>query len=160
MTCGKPCAANRYLMEHVQRLLADLRRWTGRTLVEPSLALDEQARRIFHAPFVVLSHDAAADPLLNYANQAALELFEFTWRDLVLTPSRQTAEPLHRAERARLLAAVTRHGYVDDYHGIRISKNGRRFRIEKATVWNLLDDCGMPYGQAAAFSSWRSLDPE
>ena len=67
---------------------------------------------------------------------------------------------MHRDERARLLDAVTRDGFIDDYRGVRISKTGRRFLIENATVWNLLDENGAPYGQAATFSAWKYVDAE
>ncbi|HTU26422.1 MAG TPA: MEKHLA domain-containing protein, partial [Pirellulales bacterium] len=48
-------------------------------------------------------------------------------------------------------------GFVDDYQGIRISSTGRRFRIEQAVVWNVLDVTGAKVGQAATFSRWRDL---
>ena len=59
---------------------------------------------------------------------------------------------MHRSEREILLATVARQGFIDDYRGIRISKNGRRFLIDQATVWNLLDENGAKCGQAATFS--------
>ena len=80
-----------------------------------------------------------------------------SWAELTRTPSRLTAEAPNREERARLLAAVTAQGFIDDYSGIRISKTGRRFRIQQATVWNLLDDQGHYCGQAACFSQWHFL---
>ncbi len=55
---------------------------------------------------------------------------------------------------------VTRKGFIDDYRGIRISKTGRRFLIDNATVWNLLDENGAHYGQAATFSAWKYVDGE
>ena len=155
---NEPSEANDFLAAHANRLIASLRRWTGRDLVDRGLSSAEQARRLFHAPFVVLSHDRSPEPLLTYGNLAGLRLFELAWDDLVCLPSRQTAEPMHREERARLLEAVTRQGYIDDYRGIRMSRTGRRFRIERATVWNLLDEDGAACGQAATFSEWRYLD--
>ena len=118
----------------------------------------EQARQIFDARFAVLSHNTAADPILNYSNRAGMQLFELSWAELTRTPSRLTAESVHRDERARLLDTVTRDGFIDDYRGIRISKTGRRFLIDNATVWNLLDEAGEPYGQAATFSAWKYVD--
>ena len=158
--CLDPCEENQFLVDHVALLLASLRRWTGRDLVDPELPMAEQARRIFYAPFAVLSHDTAADPILNYGNRAGMQLFELSWAELTQTPSRLTAEPVHRDQRARLLDAVTRDGFIDDYRGIRISKTGRRFLIENATVWNLLDENGAHYGQAATFSAWKYVDAE
>jgi hypothetical protein len=158
VSANEPSEDNDFLAVHADRLIASLRRWTGRDLVDRGLPPAEQARRLFYAPYIVLSHDLSPDPLLNYANLAGLRLFDLTWEQLICLPSRQTAEPVHREERARLLQAVTRQGYIDDYRGIRISRTGRRFRIERATVWNLLDENEAPYGQAATFSEWQYLD--
>lgn len=153
-----PTKHNRYLPGHIARLLASLRHWTGRDLVTPTLSPEDQARKIFHAPFVILSHDTAADPILNYANATGLRLFGLSWEELVVTPSRLTAEAPEQAERARLLAEVSLRGFIDDYCGIRVAKNGQRFVIENATVLNLLDEEGVFYGQAAFFERWRFID--
>jgi MEKHLA domain len=48
-------------------------------LVDPRLSEEEQARRIFEAPFAVLSHDTAPERILNYANRTGLRIFELTW---------------------------------------------------------------------------------
>jgi len=156
----EPCEENQFLTNHLARLLASLRYWTGHDLVDPQLPMVEQARQLFAAPFVLLSHDTAADPMLNYGNRTGMRLFELSWQELISTPSRLTAEPVHRDERARLLDAVSRNGFIDDYRGVRVSKTGRRFLIEKAIVWNLIDENGAPYGQAATFSAWKYLDTE
>jgi hypothetical protein len=54
-----------------------------------------------------------------------------------------------------LLEQVATRGYIDDYSGVRISKSGRRFRILRATVWNVHDRLGRPLGQAATFTDWE-----
>lgn len=153
----EPGQANEYLAGHVSLLLASLRRWTGGHLVDFSLAPAEQARRIFEAPFALLSHDTSPDPILNYANRTGLKLFELTWNELIFMPSRLTAEAPERDERARLLAEVSERGFIDNYSGVRVAKSGRRFRIERATVWNIVDESGKCSGQAAMFSDWRWL---
>lgn len=56
-----------------------------------------------------------------------------------------------REERQILLDRVSASGFIDDYAGIRISATGRRFRIERAVVWNLIDPEGRIHGQAATF---------
>ena len=154
----KPSAKNRYLETHVARLTRSFRRWTGKDLIDPSLPAGEQARELYYAPFVVLSHDSSPDPILNYANEIGLRLFELSWDELIAMPSRLTAQAPDQAARARLLAAVNTRGFIDDYSGVRIAKSGRRFAIERATVWNLLDENGAPCGQAATFSEWRFLE--
>ena len=143
---------------HVQLLLDSFARILGRELVAREGPAAEQAARLWQAPFVVISHGTEADPVLNYGNARALTLWEMTWEELTQTPSRLTAEPVHRDERARLLARTRAHGFVDDYSGIRISKSGRRFRIEQAIVWNLAD-AGQHRGQAATFDRWTPLGP-
>lgn len=142
----------------IQRLLDSYRRWVGVELIERSGTSEEQALRVFNAPFVIVSHGTQADPVLNSANAVALRLWELPLEKFLQTPSRLTAEPLHRDERARMLEATSRQGYIDDYQGIRISSTGRRFRIDQATVWNIVDEQGHPAGQAATFSDWVFLD--
>ena len=144
------------LHPHLLLLLQSYRRWTGRDLA-PGIHPENLAKTLFEAPFVLVSHGPEADPVLNYGNGLALELWEMNWEELLRTPSRLTAETPDRAERARLLAEVTAHGYIDHYSGVRISKHGRRFRIEGATVWNLVDDADRYCGQAATFSKWVFL---
>ena len=148
---------NPSVIAQTQRIVRSLRHWTGRDLLPGLFNPLGLAKNVFAAPFVLVSHGTEADPVLNYGNQAALTLWEMTWEELTRTPSRLTAEAPNREERARLLAAVTRDGFIDDYSGIRISKNGRRFRIAQATVWNLLDEQGRHAGQAATFSDWEFL---
>jgi hypothetical protein len=146
-----------WLVERGTALMASFHRWTGRNLIEPSGDTERDARSLFEAPFVVVSGGAEADQLLNYANLTALHLWEMDWDALIQTPSRHTAEPMHRDERAAFLRRVRESGFIDDYSGIRISRNGRRFHIKQATVWNVLDKTGAYAGQAATFSSWEFL---
>ena len=117
----------------------------------------EIAEKLFHAPFVIVSHGTETDPILNYGNLTALSLWEMSWDEFTRTPSRLTAEAPNREERARLLAAVTQRGFIDNYSGVRISKTGRRFHIKQATVWNLLTENNEPCGQAAMFTHWEFL---
>ena len=145
------------IMEWSQLLLNSYRRWTGRELLEQAGDPDYQAYALFQSPFVVVSHGMEEDPLLNYGNQVALELWELTWDQLVTTPSRLTAEPINRAEREWMLEQARTRGYLDTYRGVRISSTGRRFLVENAVVWNVLDRQGQCLGQAATFSQWTWL---
>jgi MEKHLA domain len=146
-----------FVEEHTACLARSLKKWTGRELLPGVSNPDELAKKVFEAPFVVVSHGTEADPVLNYGNASALALWEMSWAELTRTPSRLTAETPDREERARLLATVTKRGFIDDYSGVRISKTGRRFCIERATVWNLLAEQGNPCGQAAMFAHWEFL---
>ncbi|HEX5220207.1 MAG TPA: MEKHLA domain-containing protein [Verrucomicrobiae bacterium] len=145
------------IIAHSATLIRSFRRFTGGDLLPGLFNPLGRSRNLFVAPFVVVSHGTEADPVLNYGNQSALNLWEMSWEELTRTPSRLTAEVPEREERARLLAAVTERGFIDDYSGIRISKSGRRFRITKAVVWNLVTEKGDPCGQAATFREWQFL---
>lgn len=147
---------NEQIIAHAECLARSLKHWTGKELMAGATGA-ELAQKIFEAPFVVVSHGTEADPVLNYGNRTALNLWEMTWEELTRTPSRFTAEAPNREERARLLAAVTQNGYIADYAGVRISKTGKRFRIARATVWNLVTTDGKPCGQAAMFDQWEFL---
>lgn len=138
-------------------LARSLKHCTGRELLPGVSSPVELSQKVFEAPFVVVSHGTEADPVLNYGNRAALTLWEMSWAELTRTPSRLTAGAPSREERARLLESVTRRGFIDDYSGVRISKTGRRFRIRRATVWNLLTEDRRPCGQAAMFDRWEFL---
>jgi len=105
----------------------------------------------------VVSHGIETDPILNYGNRMALDLWEMAWEQLVETPSRLTAEPINRAEREWMLEQARARGYIDTYRGVRISGTGRRFLVENALVWNVLDSRGQRIGQAATFSQWAWL---
>ncbi len=74
----EPGPANRYQVEHAERLRRSFHALTGRDLLDPTLSPEAAAAVLFHAPFVVLSHDAAPDPLLTYGHRPVLERFELT----------------------------------------------------------------------------------
>ncbi len=72
------------------RLLLDsYAHWTGRELLDRLGSPEAHARALFAAPFVVASHGTEDDPMLNYGNRMALELWEMTWAQFTRTPSRQ-----------------------------------------------------------------------
>ncbi|MBL8405867.1 MAG: MEKHLA domain-containing protein [Dechloromonas sp.] len=129
-------------------------RLIGRPLVHsaPDVAL-----ALWEAPRVIVAHGMQDDPVFFYGNLLALQVFEMDFSAFVQLPSRYSAEPLARDERARLLEGVARDGFIDDYAGVRISATGKRFRIEQAEVWNLVDAAGVCHGQAASFAHWQPL---
>jgi MEKHLA domain len=144
-------------LAHLRILARCFKSATGRELVSPEAEGTDFLRQLNDASFVLVSHGKEADPILNYGNAAALKLWEMTIDELRSTPSRLTAETPNQEERAALLAQVAAHGVIDNYSGIRISKRGRRFRIERATVWNLTNDQGEYCGQAAMFTDWKDI---
>lgn len=150
-----PTEHRAFALRHTQIVVRSYAHFTGRELLPLTLSPGELAEKLFEAPFALLSHGTQADPVLNYGNRAALALWEMGWDEFTHLPSRLTAEPPNREERARLLAAVAVRGCLDDYSGVRISRTGRRFKIARATLWNLILPDGSLGGQAAMFDHWE-----
>lgn len=140
-----------------KQLLDSYEHWMREPLIVRS-SREADAEAIADADFVLVAHGGEPDPLLNFANRTALRLWEMSLDSFLGTPSRKTAEPVHRAERSELLQQTTQHGFISNYAGIRIAASGRRFRIHHAVVWNVMTSDGQPAGQAATFSDWTMLD--
>lgn len=126
-------------------------------LVGRALGPDVSAAALYGAKFCLLAHDGAEDPRFIYANAAAQVCFGYGWGEFVGLPSRLSAEAPERGERERLLAAVRDRGFIEDYRGVRVRKDGRRFLIEDAVVWELVDEAGVRFGQAAMFVPGRDV---
>jgi hypothetical protein len=108
----------------------------------------QRAQELFAAPLVLLAHDGLRDPCLTYANAAALGLWQRSWREMVGMPSRLTAPPSARQERAHALNQARQQVALQGYGGIRVSAQGRLFRITGARIWSV------DGGQAACFDAW------
>ena len=138
-------------------LLQSHQRAFSRTLIasaQPSQSKRLLCQNLFACGFPVLAHGAEQDPKLSYANSAALQLWESRWDELIGMPSRLTAPNRERAERSKALGQAKRLDAVQNYRGIRISRKGRRFMINKARIWTLWDAKERVVGQAACFSDW------
>ena len=145
------------MVQWCQYLLDSYAHWVKQELIVRTGTPLEQAERLFNSAFVVASHGTEDDPVLNYGNQAALDLWAMDWRQFTQTPSRLTAEPGKREERARMLEQVKKHGYTADYSGIRISSTGQRFLANPIVIWNIHKPDGAAIGQGATFSAWKYL---
>jgi hypothetical protein len=140
-----------------QRLLDSYYHWMKKDLIERTGDAKQQAGTLFGVSFVVVSHGMELDPLLNYGNQMALDLWEVPWERFLKMPSRLTVEPDMRAEREQVLRQAKADGYFDGYQGVRISSTGKRFLIEQALIWTVVDSAARPVGQAATFSLWSRV---
>lgn len=149
-----PSTENHYLANHIALISQSFQRLLGYPLLPD---IDKLAERLYYAPFVLLSHNTAPDPLFNYANAQGLQLFELSWQELITLPSRASAEASNQVAREKLMEKVTAQGFMTGYRGVRISKTGKRFEINNAIIWNLTDSTGVYRGQAACFSDWTVL---
>ena len=139
------------VIRHSQCLLYSFKYWTGRSLLDTSGSLAQIAQQLFEAPVVLVSHGTEPDPIFNYGNRRALELWELDWEQFTRMPSRKTAEPMVQEERDRLLAETATNG-VSNFSAVRISSTGKRFQIADGILWNVLDEPNQQCGQAAVYS--------
>ncbi|PCJ61233.1 MAG: MEKHLA domain-containing protein [Planctomycetota bacterium] len=142
---------------HLKHLANSFEKLLHKKLITYNCETTTLTDAIDSANFIVLSHGTETDPILNYGNKNALELWEMSFEHFTQTTSKKTAEAPLREEREALLQRVKEDGYIDDYQGIRITKSGKRFFIETAIVWNITDDHNNLIGQAATFSNWKFL---
>jgi PAS domain S-box-containing protein len=147
------------VIEQNRLMAANFLRLLGRPLIVGAGALTPEAlaELLYDAPFVLLAHTLAPDPVFCYANRRAQELFGYSWEQFTRLPSRLSAEPASQQERQRLLDQARSKGHIDNYQGIRIARDGRRFRIENVILWDVRDDHENPVGQAATFDRWTDL---
>jgi len=145
------------IVAHGQKLLDSYAALLKQELLERSGSAEEQSRALYELAWIVVSHGTESDPVFNYANRIAQATFELDWAAFTKLPSRFSAEPVERVERDRLMNEVRTNGCIRNYRGIRISKSGRRFQIDDATVWNVHDASGVLCGQAAALFKWHFI---
>ncbi|MEH1925615.1 MEKHLA domain-containing protein [Nostoc sp.] len=142
---------------HSQYLINSFQHWTGNCLLDANASEFETAKALFEAPFVLVSHGTESDPIFNYGNRKALELWELSWEEFTRMPSRKSAEEVVQEERDRLLSEAATKGFINNYSGIRTSSTGKRFYIQDTILWNILDQQNQHCGQAAFFSNWKFI---
>ena len=138
-------------MDWPELIAASFSHELGFSLCEPDELLD--------LPAVVLCHNTAPDPTFVFANVAAQRLWGRTESEFLGMPSRLTAAPQARAERAE---ALDTNGVVTGYSGVRVRQDGSLFRFFGATVWPVFALCegqrrGIRLGQAATFNQWGDI---
>ncbi|MCV3215089.1 MEKHLA domain-containing protein [Plectonema radiosum NIES-515] len=144
------------IIHHSQRLMYSFKHWTGRCLLDVSGTPKEIAQALFEAPFVLISHGIEADPIFNYGNRKALQLWELSWSEFTKMPSRQSAEEVVQEERDRLLAEAATKGF-SNFSGVRITSTGKQFQIQDGILWNLLNEQNQHCGQAAVYSKCKFI---
>lgn len=145
------------IISWIQIVADSYRQLLEKNLIDSANTPEQLSEALFYAPFVLVSHDTQANPIFNYGNQTALQLWSLSWDEFIKTPSAASAEPIAREERALMLKQAKEQGYIENYQGVRISSEGKRFLIKQVTLWNLTDESGQKCGQAATYPSWEWL---
>lgn len=115
------------------------------------------AEALYLSSCVIVSHGTEKDPIFNYANRAAQELWGMNWEEFTRMPSRLSAKEDKVEKREAALKEALAKGYISGYEGIRINAEGKEFYIRNVTLWNLIDKNGKQQGQAAMFEEWEHI---
>jgi hypothetical protein len=145
------------VIQHSQLLYDSFVAVRGKALLEPQPSREYLAEALYHAPFVLLSHGIQPDPVFNYANLSAQQLWEMDWQKFTQLPSRLSAEPVAVSERQAMLEEARKKDFIENYQGVRIASSGKRFTIKNAVLWNVYDLNRTYRGQAAMFKEWVFL---
>ena len=118
----------------------------------------EKGVTLFTSKNPILAHDNADDPALNYANAAALQLWDSQWDEMIGMPSRLTAPSQERRQRLVVLNNAKEQKGIKNYQGIRINRKGQLFMIKNARIWTIWNERGIACGQAATFDNWWKIE--
>ena len=105
-------------------------------------------------PFPIASHTNNTVPTFNYANDAMLRLFGMHESEFIGLDSKLSATRSNQVERQKLLDEVHQHGFIENYQGYRVRKDGTEFFIKKATIWNVYNAEDEFDGQAVIIYEW------
>jgi hypothetical protein len=143
-------------IQFVQYLLNSYEKLFNKVLIErinPNSDYDNLVRQDFY----LVSHRFVELPRFVFATNKALSLWEISWEDFYLMPSKYSAEEDERAKRQEMLESANRKGFFEGYEGIRISAKGNRFYIKNVLIFNVFDSNGIVMGQAALFYQTNPL---
>ena len=111
----------------------------------------------------VLAHSGTPtsknDPKFTFANPAALALFGYNESEFIGLPSKLSAGPEDRSEREVMMKQAALDGYILNYNGIRVKKNGEMFWIKNGIIFNLKEGDTV-IGQAAIIPTFAEIQDE
>lgn len=128
-----------------------LDRLTGRNLYE-RLGIEARPSIVHYSDrFAVVAHGTEPDPMIHYANQAALELFDYSEKEIYQIPSRVTA-PEHVARAHDDVLELPVH---DDFwlipRAMRQRRSGELFESDNVLVFCVYDEDGKWIGQTTVY---------
>jgi len=147
---------------HNLMMVESYKRKVGKPIMDDA-EIHEIAKLIWEAPYGVISHDMEEDPAnpkYDYANKAALDLFQATWDELIGQPSSCTTEDVNQniADRQKLLKQTQDEGTAAVHSYWRKGLKGRSVCISNGLLWNIEAPSGVLIGQAIAIHEWEFED--
>ena len=133
------------------------KRWTDQYLIDPHHQPEEFSRLLYFAPFVVFAVSNHPDPRFSYANESSQKLFLYNWNEFTALPSTTPIEPSDFPQSQRMLDECSSQGFSKAFEGIRITSTGKRFKIGRTILWNIIDDSGRKIGKAVVFNKWEFI---
>ncbi len=152
-----PSLENNWRNDIAEIAIASYEHFTGESVVDCENKFSSPSETLFRLKHPLLVHDTQSDPIFCYGNLLALEIFEYNWEELLKLPSRLSAEVTQREDRSKMMEEIQKTGYMKGYSGTRITKTGKRIKIEDTTIWNLLGPNSQFSGQAALIKTFEYL---
>ena len=155
----RPSQSNQFHHDLIQLISCSYDYWFSTPIMRFLPVETELAECVYSTTeFALLAHNDSKQPRFIYANQAAQDLFELSWEGFISLESSSSASSQNREERAAVLEQTRQYGFHTNYSGERVSAKGKRFLIQNARLWNLLDTDTQAYiGQAALIPKWQFL---
>ncbi|KAA6424741.1 MAG: hypothetical protein FRX49_05408 [Trebouxia sp. A1-2] len=152
---------------HNLMMVESYKRKVGKPIMDDA-EIHEITKLLWEAPYGVISHDIEEDPdnpKYDYANKAALDLFQATWDELIGQPSSCTTEDVNQAsasqniaDRQKLLKQTQDEGTAAVHSYWRKGLKGRPVCISNGLLWNIEAPSGALIGQAIAIHEWEFED--
>eukprot|EP00891_Asterochloris_glomerata_P005660 jgi/Astpho2/5660/Aster-x1308 len=122
-------------------MLESFHRKVGRNMMEDKdIEIKDAPKALWDAPFALLSHEFGdSEAKYDYANKAALDLFETQWDQLVGKPSTITSpeDQQVRGDREQLLQQAREKGTVEIKDAIRRTLKGAKIQLTSGVLWTI-----------------------
>lgn len=145
-----------FIIAHTLRLASSYLKIFGHPIIPIPFGYSDReiTEAVFWADHAILTHDirdvgeGKRENYYNYANAAAIRLFERSLPDFQSAPSVTSAATAVQTERNRLLGDCLAQGALT-WSGERVTATGRTVYITEGKLFNIWDDRGVYRGQGA-----------
>mmetsp|Transcript_12925 Transcript_12925/g.17671 ORF Transcript_12925/g.17671 Transcript_12925/m.17671 type:complete len:252 (-) Transcript_12925:59-814(-) len=133
---------------HSLMLLESFRKAAGTPLMEGA-DISSAPTMLFKAPFCLVSATTNDEPVLNYANQTALDFLGYTWEELTSLSLEKIINDKDKFNEAVKQAEDNTSKYTGDF----LTKSGSAVPAEDSNVWCIKSGKGDVVGRAISWSA-------